>query len=87
MCAVHQPLDERWRDAPGCLNEEGDWTAYRIPWGVLAPDEAEAGSTVLAWQARCYPLEAVVEDIQLQSEGYTDHPGVVWQGIRSAQGP
>lgn len=78
-----QPLDERWRDSEGCLAGEADWTGYRIPWGVLAADEAEASRLALQWQARCYPLEANVEGVQLRDEGYLDHPGMVWQGVRS----
>jgi tetratricopeptide (TPR) repeat protein len=83
VCTLLQPLDDRWRDSPGCLHGEGDWTSYRIPWGVLATDEAEAGRIALSWQVRGNPLEAVVEGTELQREGYTDHPGVVWQGLRS----
>ncbi len=83
VCTLLQPLDDRWRDSPGCLAGEGDWTAYRIPWGVLASDEDDAGQRALAWQARCYPVEAVVEDVQIREDGFTDHPGVVWQGLRS----
>ena len=82
-CTLLQPLDDRWSDSPGCLHGEGDWTSYRIPWGVLAADEAEAGRMALTWQSRGYPLEAVVEDVAPKGDGYTDHPGVVWQGLRS----
>ena len=85
ICWVIQPLDERWRDAEGCLHSQQDWTAYRAPWGTLVADEAEAGPLALAWQARCYPLKAVVDEIVLQNEGFTDHPGVVWQGYRSVK--
>jgi tetratricopeptide (TPR) repeat protein len=84
VCIVLQPLDDRWRDSPGCLPGEMDWTAYRVPWGVLAPNEHEASAVVLAWQSRCYPVPATVEEVQLREEGYHDHPGVVWQGLRSA---
>ncbi|MGP0066837.1 MAG: tetratricopeptide repeat protein [Isosphaeraceae bacterium] len=84
VCNLLQPLDDRWRESPGCLYNEGDWTSYRIAWGALASDEAEAGRTALAWQARGNPLDAVVEDVVLQGEGYTDHPGIVWQGLRSS---
>ncbi len=83
VCTLLQSLDERWRDSPGCLSGEGEWTSYRIPWGVLASDEAEAGRMVLTWQARGNPLEPVVEDVTQQGENYTDNPGVVWQGLRS----
>jgi tetratricopeptide (TPR) repeat protein len=83
ICTVRQDLDDRWREWPGCLANEGDWTSYSITWGVLAPDEAEAGRTALAWQARCYTHGAVVEDVRLEQNGYSDHPGIVWQGIRT----
>ncbi|SIO23792.1 hypothetical protein SAMN05444166_3171 [Singulisphaera sp. GP187] len=81
---VVQPLDERWRDFDGCLAGEEEWTGYRIPWGVLASDEAEASRIALHWQAPCYPLEASLESVELRDEGYTDHPGMVWQGMRSS---
>jgi tetratricopeptide (TPR) repeat protein len=85
VCSLRQPLDERWRQSPGCLHGEEDWPAYRIPWGVLAADESEAAAMTLAWQERCYPLDAEVYEIELQDDGFSDHPGVVWQGLR-AQG-
>jgi tetratricopeptide (TPR) repeat protein len=81
-CVVLQPLDERWAQSPGCLTGQDKWQRYRILWGVLAPDEEEAAKLVLAWQARCYPLPATVEETELQDEGYKDRPGVVWQGMR-----
>jgi tetratricopeptide (TPR) repeat protein len=84
ICWLIQPLDERWRDSEARLHGQKNWTAYRAPWGTLVSDESEAGPLALAWQARCSPLEAVVDEIVPQKEGYTDHPGVVWQGYRSA---
>src|SRR5262249_16668889 len=81
-CLGRQPLDKRWAEAQGCLSGQGDWTAYHIVWGVLAADEEEAGRHVLAWQARCYPLPAEVEETEPESDGFTDRPGVVWQGAR-----
>ncbi|MDR3637698.1 MAG: hypothetical protein P4L84_28080 [Isosphaeraceae bacterium] len=84
VCTLVQPLDDAWRGAPGCLAGEAEWTAYRVPWGILAADPDEAARTALAWQARCYPQPADVEEVQVQDEGYADHPGVVWQGLRSA---
>ncbi len=51
--------------------------------GILATDEDEARRFVLAWQGRCSALEAEIEAIELREEGYTDHPGVVWQGLRA----
>jgi hypothetical protein len=51
-------------------------------WGVLAADEDEATRRVLEWQGRCHPLAATVEEVELESDGFTDRPGVVWQGAR-----
>jgi hypothetical protein len=84
-CLARQTLDERWPTWPGCLAGEEGWTEYRLVWGVLARDEDEAGRLVLEWQRRCYPLPAEVEQVQLDSEGYTDKLGVVWQGFREGE--
>jgi tetratricopeptide (TPR) repeat protein len=86
-CLVRQPLDARWPESRGCLAEQADWTAYHIVWGVLAADEDEAARAVLAWQARCYPRPAEVEETEPEDEGYTDRPGVVWQGARWGDTP
>ena len=75
VCTLLQPLDDCWGDSPGCLHGEGDWTSYRIPWGVLAADEAEAGRVALAWQSRGYPLEPVVEDVAHQGRRLYRPPG------------
>ncbi len=82
VCIIDQPLDARWAESPGCLNGEGDWTCYRTAWGLLAADEATAATMVLAWQARCAPLPATVRTVEVRNEGFTDHPGIIWQGIR-----
>lgn len=84
-CLAHQPLDDRWPTSAGCLAEEEVWTEYRLVWGVLARDEDEAGRLVLRWQSRCFPLLAAVAQVQLDSEGYTDKLGVVWQGFREGE--
>jgi tetratricopeptide (TPR) repeat protein len=81
-CLVRQPLDDAWADSPACLSEQEGWEAYRILWGVLAADEDEARRRVLEWQAQCYPLLARVEEVELEADGFTDRPGVVWQGGR-----
>jgi tetratricopeptide (TPR) repeat protein len=86
-CLVRQPLDGGWAKAQGCLSGQGNWTAYHIVWGVLAADEDDAGRRVLQWQAHCYPLPAEVEETELESEGFTDKPGVVWQGARWGDAP
>lgn len=84
-CIVRQPLDDDWPLSPGCLAGEEEWREYRILWGVLARDEDEASNAVLEWQSRCYSLPAEVADVQLDSDGYTDRPGVVWQGFRDGE--
>jgi tetratricopeptide (TPR) repeat protein len=86
-CLVRQPLDEQWRESQGCLSGQDNWTAYHMVWGVLAANEDEAGQRVLEWQARCYAQPAEVEETELESEGFTDKPGVVWQGARWGDAP
>jgi tetratricopeptide (TPR) repeat protein len=81
-CVFRQPLDERWRSFGGQLAGEEDWTAYEIPWGVLAHDEAEAGQMAMQWQQRCFPLAAELLGIEEEGTDYTDAAGVVWQGYR-----
>lgn len=49
---------------------------------MLAHNEEEAAQTALAWQQRCYPLEASVESVEQHGAGYLDAPGVVWQSLR-----
>jgi tetratricopeptide (TPR) repeat protein len=86
-CLVRQPLDEEWSESQGCLSGQANWTAYHMVWGVLAADEDEAGQRVLQWQARCYTQPAEIEETELESEGFTDKPGVVWQGARWGDAP
>ncbi len=81
-CQVHQPLDEGWAESHACLSGQEEWQSYHIMWGVLAADEDEAIRRVLEWQGRCHPLPATVEEVELESDGFTDRPGVVWQGAR-----
>jgi tetratricopeptide (TPR) repeat protein len=81
-CIVRQPLDERWQSFAGRLAGEDDWTAYVIPWGVLAHDETEAAKSVLGWQRRCFPLPAEILEVEEEGTDYADVPGVVWQGFR-----
>ncbi|WP_422928022.1 hypothetical protein [Singulisphaera sp. PoT] len=82
-CQVIQPLDATWPDSPGCLAGEVEWKAYSTTWGVLASDEGEASQVALEWQSRCYAGPAFVESCTLDEEGFTDHPGVVWQSYRN----
>ncbi len=86
-CVIRQPLDERWRSFGGQLAGEEDWTAYDIPWGVLAHDEAEAGQLAMQWQQRCFPLAAELLGIEEEGTDYTDAAGVVWQGYREGIQP
>jgi len=86
QCVIHQPLDRDWRTFAGCLSWEQDWTAYENTWGVLAVDEDSARRDVLAWQQRCYGLEPEILRIVEDDSGYTDAPGVVWQGYRESGG-
>lgn len=79
---LKQPLDDRWQTFEGCCAGQQGWLAYLASWGVLAPNAAAAESTVLDWQARCYPLPAEVLDVTLQYENCRDWPGPVWQGRR-----
>lgn len=81
-CALRQPLDEHWPKSPGCLHGQAEWRTYFCLWGVLAPDEEEAGRLALAQQAACYDREATVEQVEDLGQQYTDKPGVVWQGAR-----
>ncbi len=86
-CLVRQPLDGDWPSSSGCLAEQENWTAYHIVWGVLAADEGDARARVLEWQAECYPLPAEVEEIEQEADGFTERPGVVWQGTRWGDEP
>lgn len=81
-CTLHQPLDDTWRDSPGCLPGQQEWSGYTAVWGVLARNESEAARIALDWQQRCAPLEAEVESIDSANENYRETPRVVWQGVR-----
>lgn len=85
QCYVSQPLDERWVDSDGCLPEQAEWDSYIAQWGVLARDEDEAAELALKWQSKCYPLEAVVMEIESTEEPLHDRPGVAFQGPRFAE--
>ncbi|MDB5388809.1 MAG: hypothetical protein JWM11_4455, partial [Planctomycetaceae bacterium] len=88
ICRIVQPLGDDWITFPGRLPDEEGWSAYQALWGVLAADEETAKELALEWQSRCHPLEAScgLDDIDIQSEGYTDRPGIVWQGARAQLG-
>jgi hypothetical protein len=85
ICRIVQPVGDGWSDFPGRLPEEEGWKAYQALWGVLAPDEETAREMALEWQSHCHdlPAECSLDDIDMQSEGYTDRPGIVWQGARA----
>jgi hypothetical protein len=85
-CTVLQPLDAHWPQFAGCLSGQESWRAYHGEWGVLARDEEEAAQLVLPWQSRCYRLAPAIENIELADDGYRDHPGIVWQGLRWGEG-
>lgn len=85
-CEVVQPLDADWPRSFGCLAGEADWTAYAVTWGVLAADEDDAARVALAWQGRTGLWGASIATVELRDEGYRDHPGVIFQGLRSAAG-
>ncbi|MBC7820091.1 MAG: hypothetical protein IAG10_24675 [Planctomycetaceae bacterium] len=79
---VRQPLDERWAAHPGRFAGQEEWLGYVASWGALAPDEESAQQWALAAQARCFPLPGEVVNVIPQGEGYTDSPGITWQGRR-----
>lgn len=81
-CLVEQPLDDAWNTFPSRLPHQTDWQAYFAEWGVLAASEEEAEELVLGWQNQCYTLPAEIQSTELSGEGFTDSPGVVWQGMR-----
>jgi tetratricopeptide (TPR) repeat protein len=81
-CAIVQPLDAEWSQAPGCLDGQLAWPEYRCFWGVLARDEEEAARLVAAQQAQCYGLQATVEAPEDLGQSFIDKPGILWQGPR-----
>jgi tetratricopeptide (TPR) repeat protein len=81
-CTIHQPLDESWKDSPGCLADRLDWKSYKVILGVLAGSEEEATTRALQWQAQGSKLPAKVESLNPTGTGYDDHPGVTWYARR-----
>jgi tetratricopeptide (TPR) repeat protein len=82
QCYLSQPLDEDWKDSQGCLNDQTEWEYYVAQWGVLARDSEEASELALLWQAKCYPLEAIVIEVDSAEEQLHDRPGIAFQGPR-----
>ena len=79
---LRQTVGDQWSQESGCLPGQEHWEFYQLEWGVLAQTEEEAVNRVLQMHHSGLPYPATVEEVQLAGEGYTDRPGVVWQGIR-----
>ncbi len=82
QCYLSQPLDDDWSQSEGCMPDQAEWENYIAQWGVLARDSAEAEEVALKWQAKCYPLEATLVDMDGSNETLHDRPGVAFQGPR-----
>ncbi len=82
QCYISQPLDAAWPESDGCLPDQAEWQTYIAQWGVLARDSAEAEDLALKWQAKCYPLEGTLVDIDGSDETLHDRPGIAFQGPR-----
>ena len=82
QCYVSQPLDSAWPESEGCLPDQTEWLTYIAQWGVLARNVAEAEEVALQWQAKCYPLECTLIDIDSSDETLHDRPGIAFQGPR-----
>lgn len=81
LVTLEQPLDATWPQSPGCLPGQEHWQVYLARWGVLAQDVGEAEQFARDWQSRCGLMSCNLLSIDLQGEGYSDKPGVVWQGF------
>ncbi len=82
QCYVSQPLDTAWPQSDGCLPDQTEWQNYIGQWGVLARDTTEAEKIAVKWQAKCYPLEGMLVDIDGSDDTLHDRPGVAFQGPR-----
>ncbi len=82
QCYLSQPLDAAWADSEGCMPDQVEWQTYVAQWGVLARDSDEAEDMALQWQAKCYPLEATLVDMDGSDEPLHDRPGIAFQGPR-----
>ena len=82
QCYALQPLDSNWEDFEGCLMDQTEWESYVGQWGVLARNADEAAEFALKWQAKCYPLEPSIMEIEGNEEPLHDRPGVAFQGPR-----
>ena len=81
-CLVHQPLDETWNEDPERLSGQENWKTYITEWGVLAESEDAAREMAIHFQAKCYQLPALVQEILESEDTYMDVPGAVWQSGR-----
>jgi tetratricopeptide (TPR) repeat protein len=79
-CELRQAVDARWSDQGCSLPGQEKWKAYRIQYGVLASDEADARRQIVDWQSRSAPLPPTVESITLDGGPYIDRPGVTQRG-------
>lgn len=79
ICTFEQPLDASWSNHAGCLYGEDDWPSYVARWGVLALSADEAESLARHWQDECYSKPAELLSVDIESGGYQDRIGVVWQ--------
>jgi Tfp pilus assembly protein PilF len=79
---LRQPLDERWKNSPGCLPGQEEWSNYDAIWGVLAESEEEAARLARRMQFRCYPLANELISVESSKEEFADFSRVVWQGMR-----
>ena len=79
---VQQSLPTDWSQSTCCMHNEKGWTSYQMEWGVLAESEAVARDTVSHWQNRCHGEPFEIIDVEAMGSGYSDRPGIVWQGWR-----
>ncbi|MCA9081416.1 MAG: hypothetical protein KDA58_12705, partial [Planctomycetaceae bacterium] len=79
---LRQATGDDWGTHAGCLPGQQEWPYYQIEWGVLATTEEEAVDRVLQQHHSGLDLPVEVQQVELAGEGFTDRPGVVWQGYR-----
>jgi hypothetical protein len=79
---MRQTMDETWKDSIYCMSNEVEWTEYEVVWGVLAENEEQARRLVVDMQGRAMDRTAEVLGVDEGGNGYSDIPGIVWQGLR-----
>jgi tetratricopeptide (TPR) repeat protein len=79
---MRQTMDDTWKDSVYCMSNEVEWTEYEVVWGVLAVSEEQARRLVVDMQGRAMDRTAEVLGVDEGGDGYTDIPGIVWQGLR-----